>query len=328
LDARRTFSDYNVQRENTLHIMPEERHCCQAWSYISLMASLIIAIFSIFPLMFFAVPDWSERAPTIEHECIVLSKSIQDLTSSRGEKCKSGCSRRVGDLPVVRVRLVASNTTHSAMRYRTDYSSFSHEPGYSMFEPYTGAAFLARFPINESVPCYQSGDGTVKLEEEPPELTHGTYVVYVCWSLIGGNAFVWSLTHGTYVVYVCWSLGNFVCVIVRQTLRRLCACCRLRLYVCCARATDNGIAPEVPDVEAGPARHADSACGSADEACCVCMGCRTNARLVPCGHRTCKECAKKLSPPRCPLCRHEVQKIVIPHVPAHVPQIVIHPVIG
>jgi len=67
-----------------------------------------------------------------------------------------------------------------------------------------------------------------------------------------------------------------------------------------------------PRAGAGRTRQGAAAGGANQEVCCACMDREANALLVPCGHRTvCVGCARKLVPPRCPVCRYEVQQISV-----------------
>jgi len=130
--------------------------------------------------MFCAQADWSERAPVIDHECIVVGRDINVQSTNSGGK--RGTYVR-GYVPIVQVRLVVSNATHWAKRYRLASSRFDGQ-GYSQFQVKDEAEdFLGKFTVGESMLCYQFEDGTVKLEKGPPELTVGTRVFYALSSL-------------------------------------------------------------------------------------------------------------------------------------------------
>lgn len=135
--------------------------------------------------MYCAQADWSERAPVIDHECTVLGRDMNVQRTNSGGK--RGTYVR-GYVPIVQVRLVVSNATHWAKRYRLASSRFDGR-GYSQFQVKDEAEdFLGKFTVGESTICYQFEDGTVKLEKDPPELTVGTRVFYALSSLTCGLA--------------------------------------------------------------------------------------------------------------------------------------------
>jgi hypothetical protein len=160
--------------------LPEDLGLAEA---IALCALPILMVFLPLLLGLCALPDWSERAPVTEHECVVLSADISCLTTGTSKSCYT--TRYV---PVVQVHLVVSNTTHLAMRYRKKRCPFDGSvPDYSKFDRRDEAeAFLRKFPIGGSVSCYQFEDGTVKLQEDQPELMFGTHLFYFLSVLAGG----------------------------------------------------------------------------------------------------------------------------------------------
>jgi hypothetical protein len=180
---------------------------------------VIVLLFLPLMLGFCVLPDWEERAPVTEHKCIVLSANMNYRKSkTEGKNGKGGKTFIKGHVPVVQVRLVVSNTTHWAMRYRRRASGFNGQ-GYSRFDcDQEARAFLEKFSEGESVPCYQFEDGTVKLEEGPPELQSGTRAAYVLSSLASA----------------------MLCFVTWRSCSR--CCCR-------SRATDRNITPKKKDIE-------------------------------------------------------------------------------
>jgi len=79
-----------------------------------------------------------------------------------------------------------------------------------------------------------------------------------------------------------------------------------------AAVADEAAAGREPRLDAGRQRRSAVAGGPTPDVCCACLDRRANVLLVPCGHRTvCRACARKLRPPRCPVCRHDVQQISV-----------------
>jgi hypothetical protein len=209
--------------------------CCP-FTFPELIAlSVVMVLVVLFlPVLFgfCALPDFSERAPVTEHPCVILSTNIKEGRMYIKKNGKRVSSSSTGYFPAVQVRLVVSNATHWAMRYRHKSSPLNGQ-GYSKFEQKCEAeAFLGKFPVGESVTCYRFEDGTVKLEEDPPELMVGTHMFYVLSSLAFG----------------------MVCFVAFSATARCC---------CGAQTTDkdstskkNNIEASAADLEAG---HADTA---------------------------------------------------------------------
>ncbi|CAK0846615.1 unnamed protein product [Prorocentrum cordatum] len=82
-----------------------------------------------------------------------------------------------------------------------------------------------------------------------------------------------------------------------------------------AAVADEAAAGREPRLDAGRQRTAQRCGGRPHPGCLLRLpgpqdG--ANVLLVPCGHRTvCRACARKLRPPRCPVCRHDVQQISV-----------------
>lgn len=119
------------------------------------------------------LPDLDERAPITEHECLVVSTRMQDryrIRKANNFKHISGGKTLLGYTPYIEVLLVGQNTSVSATRYRD---------AEEVLEEDEAKAFISRFAVNSTVPCFQFNDGTVKLDRNPPDLSTGTYAFIV-----------------------------------------------------------------------------------------------------------------------------------------------------
>ena len=84
--------------------------------------------------------------------------------------------------------------------------------------------------------------------------------------------------------------------------------------ICHQKGTYNGVfhlwPAIVPAAASGSGGGGDGEEVDEDAECCVCFDRRIDCKLEPCGHvALCGECAARLRPQRCPLCRMDIQSI-------------------